>query len=130
MQRDITNRGHSKEKVINQIKKREVDYKKYIQPQKTNADIIINFYPKQEINYDKLEINPDIGLRVILNKDINCSNVINVLEKNEIFFNKTITEQGSTFDFPVFIPLKYNIPIHFKVDNFYDYVMLFALNSY
>ena len=43
IKRDVEERGYSIEKVLKQIKKREMDYEEYIKNQKDNADIIINF---------------------------------------------------------------------------------------
>jgi uridine kinase len=130
IKRDTLIRGHSRENVINQIKKREADYKKYIQPQKVNADLIINFYPRQNIDWDDLTQDPNVGLRIIVNKNINWGHTISVLENHRVGFKKTTTEKGHVFDFPAFVPLKDNKHLHFKVDNFYDYIMMFVLNSY
>jgi uridine kinase len=43
IKRDVEERGYSIEKVLKQIKTREMDYEEYIKNQKDNADIIINF---------------------------------------------------------------------------------------
>ena len=44
IERDVNERGHSMEKVIQQIDSRKSDYYKYIDSQKENADIVIRFY--------------------------------------------------------------------------------------
>jgi uridine kinase len=64
IQRDVNERGYSLEKVLKQIESREKDYEVYIAKQKQNADIIINFYEKD----DKLECNLIIQNITIINK--------------------------------------------------------------
>lgn len=44
IRRDVDERGHSMERVIQQINSRKEDYYKYIDSQKENADIVIQFY--------------------------------------------------------------------------------------
>ncbi len=44
IKRDTTKRGYTIEKILEQINNREKDYDKFIQIQKENADIIINFF--------------------------------------------------------------------------------------
>ena len=51
IQRDVTERGYSVEKVLEQIDKRYNDYKKYIKPQEDVADIIISVKPITKIDY-------------------------------------------------------------------------------
>jgi len=46
IQRDITHRGYSKEKILKQIEDRIPDAEKYIYPQKEYADVIIHYYDK------------------------------------------------------------------------------------
>ena len=53
IKRDTNERNYNIEKILEQIKTRENDYKKYILYQKKNADIIINFFLLNE----KLECN-------------------------------------------------------------------------
>jgi uridine kinase len=64
IQRDVNERGYSMEKVLKQIESREKDYEEYIAKQKENADIIINFYEKD----DKLECNLIIQNKNIISK--------------------------------------------------------------
>ncbi len=128
IKRDVNSRGHSKDKVIDQIKRREKDYKKYIQPQREAADIIINFYSKDRINFDNLDINVDIGLKITVKKHIKYNNIIDILEKHGIRYTKQSFKDGHIFNFPVFTPLKDNKNIPFKRDDYYDYIMVFILN--
>ncbi len=45
VQRDTKNRGYTKEKVMEALKKRVYDTEHYIRPQRTFADIVVRFYP-------------------------------------------------------------------------------------
>ncbi len=50
VRRDMTKRGHSQEKVIAQISARSEDRKKFIEPQKDFADLLIRYSPVGEIS--------------------------------------------------------------------------------
>lgn len=51
--RDMKERGYSKEKVLEIIKKRDADYKKYMIPQRKYADLIIHKSPLIPLKADK-----------------------------------------------------------------------------
>jgi len=55
--RDIKERGHTKEKIMESIKKREKDYNKFIKPQVENADLVISLIPTEENCFDELGVN-------------------------------------------------------------------------
>jgi uridine kinase len=103
IQRDVNERGYSMEKVLKQIEFREKDYEEYIAKQKENADIIINFYEKE----DKLECN----------LIIHNNNIINKILKELIKMDYEISYDNNT----LIIKLKNNI---FK-NNYYKDILLF-----
>lgn len=45
VQRDTTTRGYSKDRVMQVVAKRQADKEKYIEPQRTFADMVVSFYP-------------------------------------------------------------------------------------
>ena len=107
IQRDVTERGYSMEKVLAQISLREKDYKEHILVQKEKSDIIINFY--EESNYktsDKIN-------------SIRCNLIIN----NKFFSNKILkdlVELKYDIKFEVedlLIPLKNDICIQNNIIN-------------
>jgi len=57
VERDVARRGYTPEQVIQRMEERHSDAVRYIQPQRSQADIIVQFYEKT---------NGDIGLRVLL----------------------------------------------------------------
>jgi uridine kinase len=69
IQRDVSERGYSMEKVLSQINAREKDYNDHISIQKEKSDIVINFYE----NLDNI---------------IQCNFIIN----NPIFSNKILKD--------------------------------------
>ncbi len=79
IKRDVFIRNHSIEKVINTIEKRKDDYINYIQPQKNNANIIINYYIDNDIDIQNIDsdINLDLKLNIYVKYDLN--NFINIL---------------------------------------------------
>jgi phosphoribulokinase len=46
--RDTGKRGYTREQVMSSLKKRESDSPEFIQPQRTFADIVVQFYPPEE----------------------------------------------------------------------------------
>ena len=81
IKRDITKRGYTVEKIIQQIKYREDDFKKYIYPQKANADIVINFYTDTLFDVEKFNI--DACIRVFLKVGIRNKHKISHIVKND-----------------------------------------------
>jgi len=79
IKRDVTKRGYTMDKIIAQLKDREGDFKKYIYPQKANADIIINFYTDTIFDITTFDINADLKilLKVGIRKKYNVTNIVN-----------------------------------------------------
>ena len=79
LKRDVMQRNHIEENVINSIKKRQNDYEKYILPQKQYSDIIIEFYTKQDIDINQWKVlkEPDIFLKIHLK-----NTTYNIIESN------------------------------------------------
>ncbi len=48
IQRDTTKRGYTREEVLNSLEKRKNDSPAFIRPQRTFADIVVNFFPPGE----------------------------------------------------------------------------------
>lgn len=80
IQRDIIKRGYTVDQVLEKIKSREEDFKKYISPQKELADMIINYYTVDNLKYYQINKDTKIGLKLYINK--NC------LESLIFFFDK------------------------------------------
>jgi uridine kinase len=66
VQRDVAKRGYSPEKVLEQLKMREEDSQKYIRSQANQADIIAQFYPLNDIEPINQNIEPIIGLKMVI----------------------------------------------------------------
>lgn len=82
IKRDLIERNKPKEEILESIKKRENDYKKFIEPQKFLSDIIIEY-----INESELELN------ILINNELNYyTNLfltqISKLQYKENNFNK------------------------------------------
>lgn len=73
IQRDVTERGYSLEKVLKQLDERENDYDVYIKNQKQNADIIIRFYEHSTI----------LKCNVIIKNKLYYIPLINLIIKNK-----------------------------------------------
>ena len=127
--RDVTERGYSVEEVLQNIKKREKDYTKYIDPQKDNADLIIRFFTNDIVNFTELEKKPNISLELSIKKSFNINNVLNKLNVLEINYqlitennlNKIVFEKYEKTN----IINEYKVPIS---NNFYDYILFFIFH--
>lgn len=90
IKRDTKKRGYTIEKILEQINKRENDYEEFIKIQKENADLIINFFEKNNDIYCKLLIkNKNFFIKIIngylkntQNAEINNDNLIITISDN------------------------------------------------
>jgi uridine kinase len=91
IKRDVNERGHEIEKVLEQIEKRENDFNKYIITQKNNADIIINFYEKNKLKCNFLLLNKKYIEKIISKyKDFKLENYILKIKIKENFYEKIV----------------------------------------
>lgn len=74
IKRDVNERGHSLENVLNFIKKREPDSDKFIKTQQKYADIIFNVEPLRYIDLNQI------------NFDLKIETKLNVTVKNSFFY--------------------------------------------
>lgn len=82
--RDINERGYTKEKVAESLKKRIADSKKYIKPQLLYADVVINIYD-DNLDFDDLNYVPQVNMSILINKDCKYVNEIMHILKNTNF---------------------------------------------
>jgi uridine kinase len=96
LKRDVTERGHTVEKVINSIENRKEDYAKYIHPQKEYSDIIIQFYTESDINmneWDTIQL-PNILLKIHMRYTM-----YNILRDHLSYFTNYISIHSYTSNF-------------------------------
>jgi uridine kinase len=79
IKRDTKIRGYSVEKILEQINERKEDAIKYIKPQKNFSDLIFNYYPIKKLEYDNLELEPKIGLKIFFDANLQIDKLINSL---------------------------------------------------
>ena len=117
IERDVIERGYNMEKVLKQIEDRKIDYEKYILPQKEKSDIVISFYEEEG----------NLRLKILINKKYEITEALNNLKTKGVVF---LTQENNLFNiliFEKFKPLKTQKP-HFKLDNYYDYILYFIMN--
>lgn len=138
IKRDMAKRGYSKEKILEQIEKRKEDYEKYILPQKSNSDIIINFFTETKFDISNLDQPIPMGLRMLFNKDKykseDFSDIFLSFRKQNLKYKTSIVNNYSTsfvsngkFDEIVF-PKYQNNEFGFGNGDFYDYILFILLN--
>lgn len=81
--RDVRKRGLLKEKVLEQLRFREEDSKKYILPQAKYADIIVTYFNNNSFNSIGNESEKvDLGLRLRIDNSIHLDELIGEINKN------------------------------------------------
>lgn len=78
IQRDMANRGYTREQVVAQIAERENDTQAFIRPQRTFADIIVTFYPPAE---QAEETGAKLNVRHILRPTLPHPDLSPILER-------------------------------------------------
>lgn len=121
IKRDVKERGYSIEKVLNSIKKREEDYKKYILPQKEGADLIIKF-SAENIDLYNLDYDDSLILELKINNKFNIDKIQDILNTNSIKYEVKFGELD-TFVFREYKPLHYDKII--QIHNYYQYILFF-----
>lgn len=119
--RDVKERGYTKEKVLNQINNRKEDYNKYILPQKENSDVIVNFYEKND---------QSLGLNVFINKKYTLEKIISVLSKYKIPYEFKSDLKFNVISFNKYIYCElWNFGIPDKIDlQYFNYIFYIILN--
>ena len=77
VQRDTAKRGYSKEEVMASLEKRKTDSPAFIHPQRTFADIVINFFPPSD---DEEESGAKLNVRHILRPTLPHPDLSPILE--------------------------------------------------
>jgi uridine kinase len=118
IERDISQRGHTRDKIEKQIEDRKEDYKKFILPQKDRSDVIVNFLKE----VDKIELN------IYIRKNFRIDNILENFILNKIPFEISSNKNFHIVRFKDYLPVnpwKYkNVP---NYGNFYDYIVFIIL---
>ena len=81
IKRDMQSRGYSIEKIVTQIKSRDEDFRKYIYPQKEQADVIVNLYTDKEFDLNSYDMNEKLNvyLRIGVKSSYNINKIVSEL---------------------------------------------------
>jgi hypothetical protein len=125
IKRDIEKRGYTKEKVLEQILKREKDYFKYIDIQKDKSDIIIKFFSNSKFDINKINEDIKTSLSIKVNKKFNLKSIISEFEKQNINYTLKNTDKFTELIFDDYIYFRFS---DIQINNFYDYISFIILN--
>jgi uridine kinase len=125
IKRDVIERGYTIEKVLDSIKKRDKDFIDHILPQKDNADMIIRFFSKDNVNIYDLEYEDKLSLDIKINKSFIVDNIIKKLNHERIPFTHISSDEYNQFIFDEYIEFIKDGVIS---KTFYDYTLLFIFN--
>ena len=120
IERDVNQRGHTIESVLEQINRRRGEFEKYIYPQRNAADLIVRFYINQEEEtHLELFVKKSYDIRHII-ESLKINNVKYVLSEEENFISVKFTkyEDISLWGEEIVPTFK----------NYYDYIMYFIFN--
>jgi uridine kinase len=125
IKRDVLERGYTIEKVLDSIKKRDKDFIDHILPQKDNADMIIRFFSKDNVDIYDLEYEDKLSLDIKINKSFIVDNIIKKLNHERIPFTHISSDEHNQFIFDEYIEFIKDGVIS---KTFYDYTLLFIFN--
>ena len=74
--RDVSSRGYTIEKIMEQINARVSDTKKYIYPQKKFADFVIKYYPLETFTPGDKDAKFDLGLQLTFSANIQIEKLL------------------------------------------------------
>jgi uridine kinase len=127
--RDVNERGHNINKVLNSIDRRYEDYVNFILPQKNNADIVVKFFSTNEIDLNDLTTNDNLGLELSILNKFNVNKILYKLDQHNIIYGMSDDGEFSKLTFTNYVNseiFNYNIPKEYH--KFYNYILFFILN--
>lgn len=102
IQRDVSKRGYSKEKILEQITSRLPDAEKYIYPQKKYADLVITYFDKNLTDCLIDHHSVKLSLQITVNMEINLEKLIQIVENHGIHvdydYNEDLEKQSVVFE--------------------------------
>lgn len=113
IRRDSSSRGHSIDSILKSIEKRNKDYKKYIEPQKKYADLIITYFDeKLKPNHYGTDYQEKVSLKFTFSSSIDLEPIISYLESYGVFaeydFSENLEKQTIIFDYNQYHDAKIN----------------------
>lgn len=102
IQRDVANRGYSKEKILEQISSRLPDAEKYIYPQRKHADLVVTYFDKhlKDCLVDGHTVK--LSLKVTVNMELDLEDFIQIVENHGIHveydYNADLEKQSVIFE--------------------------------
>jgi len=119
IKRDVNKRGYSIDKILEQINVRIDDFKKYIYPQKNDADIIINLYTDKPFKVDDFSLTGTLNVYFKIGIKNTCSInfIIQKLNLDNISYTKIATDPDNFLYF------------YFEnIDHYESIIKIFILN--
>lgn len=118
IKRDVNERGHTRERVIEQIQARKADYQEYIANQREEADVIISFYPRT------LGKNDDVSLKILVKTFHPVKHVLDKFTEFNLPLEIIETTGYFILDFERYCPVNLwgdnGVP---QFSDFYDYII-------
>lgn len=81
VQRDVKKRNYTPQQVLEQLQKREEDSVKYIQSQRSKADIIASFFSLDKLDINNTETEPRLGIKLTVPDNISFDLLLHELKR-------------------------------------------------
>jgi len=126
--RDVKKRGYAIDKVVEEIKKRNNDYKLYIDPQKDKADLIIKFFCLNKIDIYDFNHDDLISLKLYIKNTFHIENILNDFERFNLNYNISTLDEFIEITFEKYEKNDFiSNSLLVSYDNFYDYIIYIIL---
>lgn len=96
IRRDMKERGHKLTQILDQIKDRLQDSRKYVIPQKNFADIIIRYFSSNPVDPNDLKSEPKIHLQIVMDSNIFLDHILETLKAGHVSFQHDYAEDLKT----------------------------------
>jgi len=124
IKRDVKERGYTVEKVLENIQKREKDFKEYVYPQKDSSDLIVKFFTDETVDFNNLYHDYNISLKLSVKKKFDLSNILQTLNDKGVSYDLSDNIDFVDVTFKTYT----NVDLGFNTCSLYEYVLYFVLN--
>lgn len=124
IRRDVHERGHTIEHVLEQIASRKNDYEQFIASQRSKSDLVIKFYPRID-NPELFETLENLSLKLYIRTTYNLREILDAFLERDVVFQMKKSELFYELTFEHYQECKlWDNRLHPHTNNFYDYIVL------
>jgi uridine kinase len=123
IRRDVHERGHTLEHVLEQIASRKDDYEQFIASQRSKSDLVIKFFPRIE-DPELFETPENLSLKLYIRTNYNLREILDAFLDRGVEFQMKKSEQFYELTFEHYQECElWDNRHHPHTNNFYDYIV-------